>query len=165
MQTVEAEYQKTSGHQYKTEEDEDAAEVGHGRNRLSCSQQGGSFAEELRWLAWLGHDAQGARQFIRLLTNAFEIGVKRGQHNDATLRKFLGYVADECKSIPARHGDIAKQKIGHELARLLKGLIGIVGGPGIKTTLLEDEGERVCDQSVIVNDKDSLHLRLPSIRF
>ena len=43
----------------------------------------------------------------------------------------------------------------------LEGLIGGVGGPGFEAALHKDERKCVGDQTIIVNDQNSLHGDLP----
>jgi hypothetical protein len=165
MEARKAEDEKAGDDEGETEEDEDAAEVGHGLRQLGGSQHGGSFAEKLRRLAGLGEDAYGARQFVRLLTDVLEVGVERRKDDDAARRKLLGDIANKGQAVASWHGNVAEQEMGRVFASTLQRFIGGVYGPGVEATLHEDESERVSDQTIIVDDKNSLHWHSPFMTF
>lgn len=157
IEASESEDKEADDDEGETEKDEDAAEIGHGLRRLGGGQHGGSFAKKFRRLAGLGEDTDGTGQFVRLLTHLLEVGVERGEDDDAAGREFTGDIAYEGKAVAAGHGDVAEQKMRIKFAGALECLIRGVGSPGIEATLCEDEGKCVGDQTVIVNDKNSLH--------
>ena len=146
-----------SGHdEGESEEDEGATEVGHD-GELRAGEHGVGLAEEFGGLAGLGEDAHGTGQFAGLFAHVLQVGVEAGEDDDAAGWELAGDVVHQGEAVLARHGDIAEEQVRDKLTGALEGLIGGVCGLCVKAILREDEGQCVGDQTVIVNDQNSLH--------
>jgi hypothetical protein len=139
------------------QKDENTSQFGHERAKLGGGQHGSRFAEKLGWLTGFGEDAYRARQLAGLLTNVLQVGVERGEHDDTAGGKLLRDIADKREAVAIWHGDVAEEEVGRKLAGAIERLVRGVGSSGVEATLREDESERVGDQTVIVNDQNSLH--------
>jgi hypothetical protein len=166
IQTAEAKNHEAGDDQQQAKEEERATKIRHGEGRRSgsCKQCCG-FAEKLCRLAGLGEDANGAGQFVRVLADAFEVGVKPGEHDDFAGWLFFRNVGQESETVSVRHRDIAEKEMGLKLASACEPLICGVSGPRFKAALVEHKSERIGDQAIIVNDQNARHLDLLENRF
>ncbi len=144
----------------EAEEDEDAAQVGHGGG-LGAGEHGVGLAEEFGGLAGLGEDAHGVGQSAGLFAHLLQVGVETGEDDDAAGWELAGDVVHQGEAVPAGHGDIAEEQVRDKLTGTLEGLVGGVCGLCVEAILREDEGQCIGDQTVIVNDQNSLHSDLP----
>jgi hypothetical protein len=86
-----------------------------------------------------------------VLTNVLHIGIEARKHKDPAIRKLPSHVSHQRQSVAARHCHIAEQKIRAKLPRTLKRFIRRIGRPRPEAISLEDEGERVGNQTIIIN--------------
>jgi hypothetical protein len=162
MKAVEAEDDCTGDNENKAEEDKSAAEVRHcAEPDLDGGEKLCGFAEEFSGLAGLGEDAYGTGEGARVFANLFEVGVEAGEEDHAAGGEFACDVVDEGEAVAMRHGDVAEEKIGRELAGVFERLFGGVRCLCPKATLLEDHGDGVCDKTIIIDNKNSLHRETP----
>ena len=124
---------------------------------LGSGEESGGFAEKLCGLAGFGEDAYGTGEPAGLLANAFEVGVEAGEDDDAAGGLLAGDFVDQRETVAARHGDVAEEEVGGELAGAAQTLIRGVGGTGVEATFLKDKSKGVCDQTIIIYYQNSLH--------
>jgi hypothetical protein len=155
VEAIEAEDDGADDEEKEAKEDEGAAQVRHGT--LGGCQQGCGLAEEFGRLAGLGEDADRAGEFGGLLADTLEVGVEAGEDDDAACGELAVDVGDEGETVAARHGDIAEQEVGFELAAGGEGFIGRIGCGSCEAALLEDEGQCVGYETIIIDDENSLH--------
>lgn len=162
MRAVEAEDDCTDDDEDEAEDDKGAAKIRHyAEPGLDGGEKLSRFAEEFGGLAGFGEDAYGARQGACVFADQLEVGVEACKKDDAAGGEFACDVIDEGEAVAMRHGDVAEEKIGRELAGVFERLIGGVCCLCPKATLLEDHGDRVCDKTIIIHYKNSLHGETP----
>jgi hypothetical protein len=123
---------------------------------LGGAEEGAGFEKEEFGTAGFVEELEGAIVAFGFEGDLIHVAGVGGEQEELAVGHLAMDFFSELKATFVGHGDVGEQEAGREGARTLETFLGGVGGFGVVAVGLEDEIESVGDQTVVVDDENTL---------